>query len=266
MKSVSPASTSSGREVHLQWGGRFAGDRDVDWHTHAETELVVITAGRCRIAVGSHDFEGEKGTLFVLPAGEPQYQHTLGPVRTTFVGFSFPPGWFDESPRKLALTADEPILHWIEQLCDWPQIQPPLGGDMARQLLALVLRRIGELDALSGAHARQHPAVLRATRHLEEKMHEPIQLVELARLCGVSASHLVALFAEHCGCGPMTYLQQRRMERAAWLLANPYLRIQEVAVACGYSDVNYFVRLFKRQFGQPPGRWRKARFNPPKAS
>ena len=123
-------------------------------------------------------------------------------------------------------------------------------------MLLTLLRRIGDLDAANGSRSILHPAVRLAQAHLETNLTQSQTLASVARTAGVSASHLSALFAAQCGVGPMRYLQRLRLERACWLLANPYLRIHEVAEACGYEDVNYFTRVFRRSLGLSPGRWR----------
>lgn len=253
----------SNREVRYCWGGRFNSSRNVGWHEHIETELVAVRRGHCRIDVGEHKLDGERGALFVLPAGVPQYQETFTLTGTTCVGLLAPRELFDESPRVLSISPTDPTFQWMEQLCDWQLVDPPMNRDVAQRLLEVLLRRIGELDTMMGTRLQLHPAVAGAVSYLEQNLVEPLQLAELASRAGISASHLGALFNEQCGCSPMQYLQRCRLERACWLLDNPYLRIHEVAAACGYEDVNYFVRLFRQRFGQPPGRWRSARIKNP---
>jgi len=34
------------------------------------------------------------------------------------------------------------------------------------------------------------------------------------------------------------------------------LYVQEIAEECGYQDVNYFIRLFKRKYEKTPGEYR----------
>ncbi|HEX4139384.1 MAG TPA: helix-turn-helix domain-containing protein [Candidatus Methylacidiphilales bacterium] len=243
-------------EPELRWGARFASSRDVPWHTHRETELVAVTRGRCRIRVGEGVWEGARGSVFVLPAGQAQFQETHGFTRTTYLGFTAPPGLFDERVRVLRFEPSEPALGWIEQLCDGHQNHPAFSVSTSRVLLLALLRRIGDRDAASGAGSHLHPAISAAIAHLQANLPHAHTLAGLARAAGVSASHLGALFVQHCGTGPMRYLQRLRLERACWLLAGPYLRIHEVAAACGYEDVNYFTRLFHRRLGKSPGRWR----------
>ena len=245
------------QELQVRWSDRFASSKDVATHTHAETELVAVTKGRCRIRAGKELLEGVPGSIFVLPAGVSQYQETLGATRTTYLGFDLPPGLFDETARVLKMEPTDPALQWMEQLCDGPRVRLPLSDDVARTLLTALLRRLTDADAATGSQARFHPAVRAARIYLDANLQLALTLSVLARTVGASASHLSALFTAQCGVSPMQYLQRLRLERACWLLANPYLRIHEVAESCGYEDVNYFTRLFRRRFKVSPGRWRR---------
>jgi len=247
------------QELQLRWCNRFAAGRDVTWHSHAETELVAVTRGQCRIRLGEQVLEGVRGSLLVLPAGVAQYQETIGDTRTTYLGFEAPPGLFDESARVLKLDSDDPALEWMEQLCDSHLARPPLSPEVGRTILTALLRRIGDLDAATGSQARLHPAVRTARAYLEANLARVLTLADIAHAAGVSASHLSALFAAQFGAGPLHVLQRLRLERACWLLSNPYLRIHEVAAFCGYEDENYFTRLFHRRMGMTPGMWRRKR-------
>jgi AraC-like DNA-binding protein len=242
--------------LELCWSDRFSSTQDVATHSHAETELVSVTRGKCRIGVGQQILEGARGSLFVLPAQVAQYQETLGLTQTTYVGFTLPARLFDESARVVHLPPDDPALAWMEQLCDGRRARPPFSKEASRALLSALLRRIADADEATGSLARFHPAVRAARAHLEAYLQQNLTLGNLAKTVGASPSHLSALFAAQCGVSPMQYLQRLRLDRACWLLANPYLRIHEVAEACGYEDVNYFTRLFRRRFRISPGRWR----------
>ena len=52
------------------------------------------------------------------------------------------------------------------------------------------------------------------------------------------------------------YLNEFRVEKARELLASTRLSVREVSVACGYSDANYFARVFKRVTGKTPSEYR----------
>ena len=90
-------------------------------------------------------------------------------------------------------------------------------------------------------------------------MEQPIDVPALAAQSHVSTSHLTALFRRKFRCGPLRYHQNLRMSLARRLLLNPYLSIGEIAQNCGYEDVNYFVRLFRKRHEVPPAKWRQDR-------
>jgi AraC-like DNA-binding protein len=52
------------------------------------------------------------------------------------------------------------------------------------------------------------------------------------------------------------YVNQKRMELAANLLSHSDKQIQEIADACGILDANYFIKLFKKQYGITPSQYR----------
>ena len=42
------------------------------------------------------------------------------------------------------------------------------------------------------------------------------------------------------------------------MMENPRINVKDISVACGYSDSNYFARVFKRITGQTPSEYRLA--------
>ena len=128
---------------------------------------------------------------------------------------------------------------------------------MRRSGLALALiAHLNHFEKRDEAHRALPPGVVAALRLMEEDLRVERTVDELARACGLSASHLAALFRRHLGCAPMAWLQQQRLELACRLLRNAYLSVAEVAVACGYQDANYFARLFRQRLGCSPRAWR----------
>lgn len=249
-KSSLPASAA----VRLTWAGRFAADRDVQNHLHSGTEIVCVKEGACAIEVDGILLPGEVNSLFVLPPQVIQYQHTYRFTRTTYLGFLGSLPYFSEHPRVLKLQRSEVLLRWLEDLADLHSHNKP--SQAGHSLLAAVLQRLTELEEEKCDQLHWHPAVEKAVGLLEKWAGPPESLDKLAARASVSPNYLCALFQQQFGCGPMKYQQRLRLQRASRLLNNPYLRIQEVATQCGYDDVNYFVRIFKREFGMPPGQWR----------
>ena len=77
-----------------------------------------------------------------------------------------------------------------------------------------------------------------------------------AEALNVNASYLSTQFRREVGKTVTEYVTERRMDLAARLLLTSGLQIQTVAQHCGMSDVNYFSKLFKKQFGVTPRQYR----------
>jgi AraC-like DNA-binding protein len=48
------------------------------------------------------------------------------------------------------------------------------------------------------------------------------------------------------------------MTKAVRLLSSSAMSVKEIAAACGYSDSNYFCRIFKKNTGTSPGQFRRS--------
>ncbi len=118
---------------------------------------------------------------------------------------------------------------------------------------------------LPSAHAQRIAAVLHADspvapalRHIEANLTAPLRLSGLARLCGYAEDHFARLFLRDVGQTPGQYLIERRIAIAAQRLVLSDDSIDDIAVACGFSDRFYFSRVFARRMGVPPAAYRRA--------
>ena len=97
--------------------------------------------------------------------------------------------------------------------------------------------------------------LLRAMRHIEEHMAEPITVREVADELGLSVSYLHKLFAR-CGTSFSSYLTDCRLRRAGQMLREGDEKIYAVAAACGYQDTRYFSKIFQKHMGVKPTEYR----------
>src|SRR5262249_10268546 len=67
---------------------------------------------------------------------------------------------------------------------------------------------------------------------------------------------LVERFTRYLSEPPMTYLTRWRLQLAARSLENTPRGVSEIAGEVGYESEAAFNRAFKREFGEPPGRYR----------
>ena len=97
-------------------------------------------------------------------------------------------------------------------------------------------------------------------RHLfnqvEQQLHHPWSVAELAEKLHYSEPHFFRLCLQHLAMSPKQYLLQLKMARAKHLLVTQRWAVGQVALALGYSDVANFSNRFKKHFGISPSQMR----------
>lgn len=103
--------------------------------------------------------------------------------------------------------------------------------------------------------------------HISERTRRGVQFIwqhygsgfsreEIASHLGVTPGYLTHLFRQELGITPWEYLTYVRIERAKELLAGGVLSITEVAGQVGYGDPAYFSRVFLKETGHSPRKFR----------
>lgn len=96
-----------------------------------------------------------------------------------------------------------------------------------------------------------------ALRYIHEHYAEPLTLDKLASMLDCSPSHLSRIFKQRASCSPIEYMIRLRVGKARHLLIHTDASLQDIAAAIGYSDVYYFSRIFKKQSGLSPLKYRE---------
>ncbi len=87
---------------------------------------------------------------------------------------------------------------------------------------------------------------------------EDVSMQQAAQAMGYSEAYFCKLFKQCFRVNFSAYLNEYRIERAKEMMANPRTNVKDISQACGYSDSNYFARVFKRVTGQTPSEYRLA--------
>ncbi len=96
------------------------------------------------------------------------------------------------------------------------------------------------------------PPVQKAITTINADLTADLSLSSLADAQNLSAGYLSAVFKKETGQTVTDYVNQKRMQHAAELLQNTTLQVQTVAQHCGFLDVHYFSKVFKRYIGKTP--------------
>lgn len=123
----------------------------------------------------------------------------------------------------------------------------------------LLLHLLNHTDRLSvaGAEHKGNTMVLDALRAVQEE-YKSASLSDVAARYRVSVAYLSRLVREATGSTYKELLQTKRLTKAAQLLRETNLSVQDTMAAVGYDNSSYFYRLFHQKYGLSPRAYREA--------
>ena len=97
-----------------------------------------------------------------------------------------------------------------------------------------------------------------ADRYIQEHLSEELTPEILCAALQISRSKLYRIFENELQTGVSSYIKRKRMDAARDLLKKTKLPVSEIAQRVGFSDYNYFSRVYKQTFGKSAKSYRKA--------
>jgi len=219
-------------------------------HDHPFVELLVVYAGTLAIRSGGQEVLAHAGDLVYYPADTQHIENVEGPRRPELIYVGIKPPFREVRPL---LTHD--VAGRVRVLAGWLVEEAAAttrhGTDLTSALLAAILAEHGRcLEApLTGLADR-------VRSWMRDHLAEPVALADLARIASLSPAYLIRSFKRATGRTPMEELRHLRLEAARDILVTTALPLKAVASRVGISDEQHLSKMFRRQFGAPPGSYR----------
>lgn len=154
------------------------------------------------------------------------------------------------------------ILHLVEEAASGRVGSAAMLAKLSEALFVDTLRRyVVSLpeQQMGWLAAARDPIVGKSLGLLHSRFAHPWTIADLAEEVGISRSGLVERFTRYLSEPPMTYLTRWRLQLASRSLESTPRGVAEIATDVGYESEAAFNRAFKREFGQPPGMYRRDR-------
>lgn len=247
------------------------------YHWHDALEIVQVLKGSVNIGMGNDELPLKQGDIAITNMGEIHrmtgdteneilfvhidagFCRSVLPDRYLFL-FCCSPYHGDPEPEKYGVLKDY-IARLVALLAEGPQTA---GRNAVEKLLKEMLVYTGyNFDLLrwgfgTEAFDEKHVARLRQmAKYTTSDTEVQMGLTALAAEVGVSLQHLSADIREKFGMTFQELLCYGRCERAARLLLGTDMRIMEIALDCGFSDVKYLIKYFRRFFHATPSGFQK---------
>ncbi len=224
-------------------------------HSHNVLEIVYYVEGEGEIAFNDQRWRFAENDFHIAPAGVAHEQRNTVELAAICVGVSgsgledLAGTWRDNAgglryPLKLLaseLDAKESSYELVAQ-------------GLLSQIVGLA-RRIVQTGAPTAGTT--NAGRIEKALHIIRENEGDVSLDDLSDTLYLSKDHLRHLVKRTTGQSPLRHIIASRMEKARRLLETTELTVAEVAERCGFNDVFYFSKFFKRNAKLPPAAYRR---------
>ncbi len=244
------------------------------FHWHMEYEIIRILSGELHLTLDNREMTASTGDLIFIPGGT---LHAGEPDNCVYECVVF--------DLKMLMRRDDACNVYIEQLLDRhlvlqsiPPHHPAMNGAAETlfsamnsrpsgwQLLvrgalyqlfgqAICLGLVEEGMLQGGKNYKKVTQLKKVLTLIEENYASPLTLSELSRAAGMSPKYFCRFFQEMTHQTPIEYLNACRIEHACCQLLTTDQSVTEVAFACGFNDLSYFIKTFKKRKGITPKKY-----------
>ena len=224
-----------------------------DYHS-----MTLIKKGKVAFRVQDEDFIVNQGEVILIPAG----LQKSGRCKECGCGISI--HFYGDFPEPLSSNRGNHIRHVpaeesgmaFQRLSEhWTS---GTRGDIrcCAGYLQIILGLLSVSD-ITHDSMRVDPRVERMRQHLLTHLEEPTDLKSLARVAGVSRPYAGTLFRKQTGTTVQNYANALRVRKAQALLSDSSETLAEIAEQCGFDDVFYFSKVFKKHAYHSPSNFRR---------
>src|SRR6185503_3836832 len=162
---------------------------------------------------------------------------------------------------------DEALALWALKRCVWDYLVKPLPVRRLCDSLVGIYRSVpgsmaGPLRRSQGPVPAQ-PSEAVPSHHLapamsyvERNFAEKIRLSTVARICNLSPFQFSRNFKKENGINFREFVVKLRIHHAAQLIRESGASVTDAAFVVGFNDLSYFARMFRRQLGVAPSRYK----------
>lgn len=247
-------------------------------HWHVEFEIIRILEGELLLTLDEQEFPVSKGSVIFIPAGA---LHSGTPGEDCiYECIVFDMNMLMNKSDSCRKQIHQITNHEIEVLSVYPDRYNDIHKIVWSLFNSAATRKPGWQLLVQGAlyqflgtvfsekyyHGtpsktpRDHKRIIQlkhALEFIESSYASPLTLEEISKTANMSPKYFCKFFQDMTHRTPIDYLNYYRIERACYQLLTTNQSITEISYACGFNDLSYFIKTFKKYKGITPKQYLK---------
>lgn len=221
-------------------------------------DLTYVYEGRATYIINGHEYQLERGDLIYIPKGSIREAYTCNNKPLQCYAFNFQCCFSKDENLELPFQTlikvgmSSELIDLIKDFNSvWLEKSP---GYMlkARAIFMLILHKL-----MTRYYNNNNPFItdFRITKikeYIIEHYEEEIKIEQFAKLFVLNTVYLGALFKKNSGCSFKTYINKIRINNAENLLSTGGYSVNVAGQHCGFNDIFYFSKVFKKYKGYSP--------------
>lgn len=163
-------------------------------------------------------------------------------------------------PEVFKLDIENPHCHSLKSITPYflenQQYKDDDFKDRLEEMLLLLLSTEDGLNHFSRLKNRLTPDTIDLAQYMDQNYTKPFTVDKFATESGNSLSTFKRYFKEVFNTTPKRWINEKRLNLAYVLLQNTDITISDLCFKVGYSNLSYFIQLFKTKYGITPKKFR----------
>lgn len=144
------------------------------------------------------------------------------------------------------------LINKIIRICAEGSKEKDVLADLTLKELLVRVMQTQNLKTIGRKDTNQNPLAF-VIGYIKANLNEKISINSLSSKACMSKATFYRLFKRELGISPNDFILTEKINRAKQMLATPGSKIAAVSYELGFSDANYFIRVFKKLEGITPG-------------
>lgn len=247
---------------------------EMAYHWHVEYEIIRILTGTLHVTMDEKEFTATPGDIVFVNSG---ILHSGIPSDCVYQCIVFDMNAFLKNNTRCSTYIKQIIdhsafvyHHFTMKNQQIHQIVWDIFNAMESQKTGYELIVFGELYHFFGVvfseqlyfsdspqDRRDYRKIMQLKKvldYMEANYSSPVTLEQLSASVNMSPKYFCRFFYQMTHRTPIDYLNYQRIEHASYQLATTDVSVTEVAYNCGFNDLSYFIKTYKKYKGITPGK------------